>query len=50
VVTGKTERAVRQALFWETLESVWDRNKHLTGAEAQELADLAVAEVRADRP
>lgn len=44
------ERAVRQAIFWETLDSVWERNKHLTAAEVQELADRAVAEARADRP
>jgi len=44
------ERAVRQAIFRETLDSVWERNKHLTAAEVQELADRAVAEARADRP
>ena len=44
------ERAVRQAIFWETLDSVWERNKHLTASEVQELADRAVAEARADRP
>ncbi len=44
------ERAVRQAIFWETLDSVWERNKHLTAAEVQKLADRAVAEARADRP
>ena len=44
------ERAVRQAIFWETLDSVWERNKHLTAAEVQDLADRAVAEARADRP
>lgn len=43
------DRAVRQAIFWETLESVWDRNRHLSAAEAQALADDAVALVRADR-
>ena len=44
------ERAVRQAIFWETLDSVWERNRHLTAAEVQDLADRAVAEARADRP
>lgn len=44
------DRAVRQAIFWETLESVWARNRHLSAAEAQALADDAVAEARADRP
>ena len=43
------DRAVRQAVFWETLESVWDRNRHLSAAEAQALADEAVADARADR-
>lgn len=43
------DRAVRQAIFWETLESVWDRNRHLSAAEARALADDAVALVRADR-
>lgn len=43
------DRAVRQAIFWETLESVWERNKHLSAEAAQALADQAVAEARADR-
>ena len=43
-------RAARQAAFWETLESVWDRNRRLSAADAQALADAALAEVRADRP
>ena len=43
------DRAVRQAIFWETLESVWHRNKHLSAAEAQALADDAVAQAASDR-
>ena len=43
------DRAVRQAIFWETLESVWKRNKHLSAADAQAVADDAVARHRADR-
>lgn len=43
------DRAVRQAIFWETLEAVWERNKHIPAAEAQALADEAVAHARADR-
>ena len=43
------DRAVRQAVFWETVESVWERNKHLSADEAQSLADEAVAQVRAGR-
>ena len=43
------DRAVRQAIFWETLESIWERNKNLSAAEAHALADDAVAEARADR-
>ncbi|MCY3566494.1 MAG: hypothetical protein OXH27_09980 [Gammaproteobacteria bacterium] len=43
------DRAVRQAIFWETLESVWERNKGLSPAEAQALADEAVTQVRANR-
>lgn len=43
------DRAARQAVFWETLESVWDRNRGLSAAEAQALADEAVADARADR-
>ena len=43
------DRAVRQAIFWETLESIWERNKHLSAEAAQGLADKAVAEARADR-
>ena len=43
------DRAVRQAIFWETLESIWERNNHLSAEAAQALADQAVAEARADR-
>ena len=43
------DRAARQAVFWETLESVWDRNRDLSAEDAQALADAAVAEARADR-
>lgn len=43
------DRAVRQAIFWETLESVWQRNKQLPPDEAQALADEAVMEARASR-
>ena len=43
------DRAARQAVFWETLESVWDRNRGLSAADAQALADAAVADARADR-
>lgn len=43
------DRAVRQTIFWETLESVRERNKHLSAADAQALADEAVTQARADR-
>ena len=43
------DRAVRQAIFWETLESIWARNRSLSAGEAQALADEAVAQARADR-
>ncbi len=43
------DRAVRQAIFWETLESIWQRNKGLSPGEAQSLADEAVAQARASR-
>ena len=43
------DRAVRQAIFRETVESIRERNRHLSSDEAQRLADEAVAWVRADR-
>ncbi len=43
------DRAVRQAMFWETLESVWQRNKGLSASEVQALANEAMAQVRAGR-
>ena len=43
------DRAVRQAIFWETVETIWERNKHLSADEAQALADEAVDSVRANR-
>ena len=44
------DRAVRKAIFWETVESVWERNRHLSSEEVQRLADEAVAGIRAVRP
>ena len=41
-------RAVHQAIFWETVDSIWERNKHLSAEAAQALVDEAVAQVRAD--
>ena len=43
------DRAVRQAIFWETVETIQERNRHLSAEEAQALADEAVAQARADR-
>ena len=43
------DRAVRQAIFWETVETIWERNKHLSVKEAQALADEAVDSIRANR-
>ena len=43
------DRAVSQAIFWETLESVWRRNRQLSPDEVQTLADEAVMEARASR-
>ena len=42
-------RAVRQAIFWETVESIWERNRHLSNEAVQLLAEEAVAQARADR-
>ena len=42
------DRAVRQAIFWETVETIWERNKHLTAEAVQSIADEAVADARAD--
>ncbi|MCY4373722.1 MAG: hypothetical protein OXC31_08065 [Spirochaetaceae bacterium] len=44
------DRAVRQAIFWETVELIWERNRHLSAEAVQSLADEAVAQARADRP
>ena len=43
------DRAVRQVIFWETVETIWNRNQHLSVAEAHALADEAVADVHANR-
>ena len=43
------DRAVRQAIFWETIESIWERNRNLSGEDVQRLADEAVAQARAYR-
>jgi hypothetical protein len=44
------DRAVRQAVFWETLDTVWKDDERLSPEQAQDLADDAVAESRAARP
>ena len=43
------DRAVREAVFWETVHSIQERNKDLSPEEAQALADEAVAWARANR-
>ena len=43
------DRAVRQAIFWETIESIWERNRNLSGEDVQRLADEAVDQARAHR-
>ena len=43
------DRAVRQAVFWETVESIWERNRHLSNEAVQRLADEAVTRARANR-
>ena len=43
-------RAVRQAIFWETVESIWERNRHLSNEAVQLLAEEAVAQARAECP
>lgn len=42
-------RAVRQAIFWETVESIRERNRHLSNEAVRLLAEEAVAQARADR-
>lgn len=42
------DRAVRQAVFWDTVENIQERNKDLSPEEAQTLADEAVAWARAN--
>ena len=43
------DRAVRQVIFWETVETIQERNRRLSAEEAQALADEAVTQARADR-
>ena len=43
------DRAVRQAIFWETVEAIHQRNRRLSAEEAQAIADEAVAETGANR-
>lgn len=43
------DRAVRQAVFWETVHNLWERNAGLSAEQAQQLADEAVADTRAGR-
>ena len=31
------DRAVRQAIFWETVESIWERNRHLSAKRCRAL-------------
>lgn len=43
------DRAVRQAIFWEALESIWERNRNLSDEDIQRLADEAIVQTRAYR-
>lgn len=43
------DRAARQAVFWETVHSVWQHNADLSAEQAQQLANEAVADTRAGR-
>lgn len=43
------DRAVRQAVFWDTVEGIWERNRQVSPEQALAIADGAVAEVRANR-
>lgn len=47
-LSNYVDRAVRQAVFWDTVETIQERNKNLSPEEAQALADEAVEAVRAD--
>lgn len=47
-LSAYVDHAVRQALFWDTVESIQERNKDLSPKDAQALADEAVAELRAN--
>lgn len=46
-LSAYVDHAVRQALFWDTVENIQERNRDLSPEEAQALADEAVAETRA---
>ena len=47
-LSAYVDHAVRQALFWDTVENIQVRNSDLSPEDAQALADEAVAEVRAN--
>lgn len=47
-LSAYVDHAVRQALFWDTVENIQERNTDLSPEEAQALADEAVAETRAN--
>ena len=47
-LSAYVDHAVRQSLFWDTVERIQDRNKDLSPEDAQSLADEAVTEIRAN--
>lgn len=47
-LSAYVDHAVRQALFWDMVEGIQERNKDLSPEDAQALADKAVAELRAN--
>ena len=47
-LSAYVDHAVRQALFWDTVENIQVRNSDLSPEDAQALADEAVAEIRAN--
>ncbi len=42
------DRAVRRAVFWDTVDAIQERNRDLSPEEAQALADEALKAVRAN--
>jgi len=48
-LSGYVDRALRRAVFWDTLDAVREQNRQVDPAEIEQAVNQAMDETRADR-